>query len=70
MATEKAEALPDLSAMLQRNSVIQQANTRLSELQKAGVKCSAREMAQGVEIRIVRPGWGGDRATYEIIPWR
>lgn len=50
--------------------VIDKATARIRQLQGAGIFERAREMAQGVEITIARPGFGGAVSkSYEIIPW-
>lgn len=52
-----------------RNRVIEKANEMLQQLWDAGLKAQGREMGQGVEIAIERPGWGGPTVSYQIIPW-
>lgn len=58
-------------AVSRHNAVIQRADARIAQLQAAGVFGGAREMAQGVEIKIVRPCFKKDHVSisYEIIPW-
>lgn len=59
-----------LALIKQRNTTISAANKRLAELRSAKVVCSAREAAQGVEIKIERPGFGKlIQVAYELIPW-
>lgn len=59
------DAVESLAA---HNDMISRANERLSELESAGVRASARLCIHGVEIEIIEPAFGGKFSrSYQII---
>lgn len=50
-------------------AAICRANAQMESLKSPFCRVAARLTAQGVEITIVRKGWGGWRTSYEIVPF-
>jgi hypothetical protein len=56
--------------ILKRNKVISEVNKFTDELNNSNIKWSAREMAQGIEVKIIRPTFGNKEAAYyRIFPF-
>lgn len=49
------------------NDMIARANAEIDALEAANIPCRARLMAQGVEIEIHRPTWGGVSRNFLIV---
>jgi len=58
-----------MSWLEREQAAIRKANARMESLENPYCRVSGRLMAQGVEIKIQRKGWGGWRTSYEIIPF-
>lgn len=58
------------NAIERQNKAVMKANQRLDHLWANNVNAEARLTAQGVEIRIERPAFGGKvSVSFEIIPF-
>lgn len=59
----------DTSFIERRNAAVVKANEFTDELTRSNIRWSAREMGQGIEVKILRPSWQGMSVSYRIFPY-
>jgi hypothetical protein len=67
----KGIAMIDTQGIARHNRMVDKANARIAELERAHADFSVRQTAQGIEIEHRRPTWkkGTISKSYEVIPY-